>query len=1759
MKKLLLLFLAIFIGAGISYCQTTLVGWDFNFSGANTSGIPANSGTTISSSPAPIFSSVGCSGGEMIVNSMGPGNSMVSTSFSTLGYTSVNYSFIHSEFSVARNFSFQYSLNGSTWTNVVASYSPPINGGCSPWYTASNVAMPAAVDNKATVYLRWFCNSGSGAGGTRLDEVVIKGTASCTDPTIPTITSAPGTICDGNSALLTISGTKNDATAWHVYSGSCGGTSVGTTAGSTIIVTPTPPGTTYYVRGEGGCVTPGSCGSILVSTTARENATFNYSASAYCADATDPTPTITGVGGGSFTAAGGLALNASSGQIDVSASTPGTYTVTYTTSGLCAGDEDVSVTINALDDASFSYADPSYCQNDSDPTPTITGLGSGSFSAGAGLSINASNGAVDLSASTPGTYTVTYTTSGTCPNSSNITLTVNALDNAAFSYSAASYCSNDSDPTPTITGLGGGGFTSAPGGLTINAGTGAIDVSTSTPGTYTVTYATTGTCPNSSSVSVTINALDNASFNYSAAAYCADDSDPSPTITGLGGGSFSVGAGLSINTSTGAIDVSTSTPGTYTVTYTTTGTCPNSSNVSVTINALDNASFNYSAGAYCADASDPTPTITGLGGGGFTSAPGGLTIISGTGAIDVSASTPGTYTVTYTTTGACPNSSGVSVTVNASTSVTFTALADLCVDAGVQSGLGSGAVAGGVYSGPGVTDDGNGNTYSFDPASAGVGIHSITYTGAGSCAGATSDNVEVFALPTVTFTALSDLCIDGGVQTGQGGGAPTGGIYSGPGVTDDGNGLTYSFDPSAAGVGAQTIQYFFTSANGCFDIANDGVYVNNTVSDQTVTANELTICEGTSTTIDLGSSEIGVEYTLRDNSNNAIIDGPMNGTGSAISLNTGNISSSMTYNVYGETINPGALNFTGNAGLKKVSLGTDLWTDNFAGNNNLTVEAWINRSSNGTLHTIVGNYEPGSYPMLFRIDGDQIRLFLNSVVVAQGTTVIPTGTWTHVSGTYDGSVIKVYVNGVLDGQTNHSSAFQATSNEIKIGGGLPNNTEYFPGDIADVRMWNVARSQSEIFNSMNSVLNGNEAGLIANYQFTEGSGTTTSNMVSGNAYPGTIVNNPAWGAGPFTSSTCGVQLSQLATVTMNPNPTVTFTAPSDVCTGASTLTGQGSGAPVGGVYSGTGVTDDGNGMTYSFDPSIAGNGSHTITYSYTDGNGCSANASDDIEVGDATAPTVVCQDVTIYLDASGDASIVAADIDGGTTDNCSSVTLSASQTAFTCADVGTPVNVTLTATDGNLNSDNCVATVTVLDTISPVPSDATLADLNAVCEITSLTDPTATDNCGSVTVSHDATLPITINSTITWSYDDGNGNITTQEQNVVLLDAVLPTATNPDTLYFECMADAVIDVLVVDDEADNCSGVITVSHSGDVVSGNGCQDTITRTYNVMDGSGNNIDVTQIIIIEDVTLPTASNLSPIVVQCAGDIPAASPSDVSDAADNCAVPTVTFVSDVSDGLSCPETITRTYSVTDNCANSIDVTQIITVHDTELPVADEANLPQVKASCDVVLTAPTATDNCAGNIIGTTTTLFPLNETTTVTWNYTDACGNTTSQTQEVFIDPINTDIHVSPGDGQISSLNTDSGVTFQWINCSDNSNIDGETESYYLPTAAGMYAVIITQSGCTDTSECVSSTVGMDEFDANTSISIYPNPNNGVFTIELSQQTERLKIIDALGKVVYNIKPTSKLINVELSNYEEGIYFVQFEMNNELKTERIVIRK
>jgi len=156
--------------------------------------------------------------------------------------------------------------------------------------------------------------------------------------------------------------------------------------------------------------------------TALDDASFNYGNTSYCQAASDPTPTVTGEAGGTFSSTSGLSINASTGAIDLSASTLGSYIVTYTTTAPDQNSATRNITIYA-DVATFSYGTSRVNKNDADLYPTTSGQ-SGSYSSTSGISINSSSGIIDVSASSVGTYTVSYTTNGGCPKVYTDTVTI---------------------------------------------------------------------------------------------------------------------------------------------------------------------------------------------------------------------------------------------------------------------------------------------------------------------------------------------------------------------------------------------------------------------------------------------------------------------------------------------------------------------------------------------------------------------------------------------------------------------------------------------------------------------------------------------------------------------------------------------------------------------------------------------------------------------------------------------------------------------------------------------------------------------------------------------------------------------------------------------------------------------------------------------------------------------------------------------------------------------------------------------------------------------------------------------------------------------------------------------------------------------------------------------------------------------------------------------------------------------------------------
>jgi len=363
-----------------------------------------------------------------------------------------------------------------------------------------------------------------------------------------------------------------------------------------------------------------------------------------------------------------------------------TYTVTPTTTstGSCVGTpQTINVTVSAKDDASFSYPSSTNCKTGTNPIATITGLSGGGFSAGTGLVFSDAVGTINLAASTVGSYTVTYTTNGPCPNTHTFPINITTAPSADFGFSATPYCINGTNPLPTFSlNASGGTFSSAMGLIFVNNLTGEIDLAASTPGTYTVTntIAPSGLCGTSTATAtITITQLKDASFNYTASPICQTASDPLPTFIGTGeAGTFTSTSGLVLNSTSGAVTLTSSTPGTYTVTNTIAAIagCPIvSSTNTITITELPTATFNYSASPYCSNGSNPLPTFSGSAVAGlFTPSSVYLDINTSTGLINISNSLPGDYIVANTIAAAngCPAVvSTASVTITQLPEATF--------------------------------------------------------------------------------------------------------------------------------------------------------------------------------------------------------------------------------------------------------------------------------------------------------------------------------------------------------------------------------------------------------------------------------------------------------------------------------------------------------------------------------------------------------------------------------------------------------------------------------------------------------------------------------------------------------------------------------------------------------------------------------------------------------------------------------------------------------------------------------------------------------------------------------------------------------------------------------------------------------------------------------------------------------------------------------------------------------------------------------
>ena len=383
-------------------------------------------------------------------------------------------------------------------------------------------------------------------------------------------------------------------------------------------------------------------------------------------------------------------------------------------------------------------------------------------------------------------------------------------------------------------------------------------------------------------------------------------------------------------------------------------------------------------------------------------------------------------------------------------------------------------------------------------------------------------------------------------------------------------------------------------------------------------------------------------------------------------------------------------------------------------------------------------------------------------------------------------------------------------------------------------------------------------------------------------------------------------------------------------------------------------------------------GANTVTLTATDGSSNDHSATATVTVVDNIDPVAVAQDITVFLDANGQASITTADVDNGSSDNCT-FTLGLDITSFDCTNLGANT-VTLTATDGSSNDHSATATVTVVDNIDPVAvaQDITVfLDANGQASITTAdVDNGSSDNC-TFTLGLDITSFDCTNlgaNTVTLTATDGSSNDHSATATVTVVDNIDPVAVAQDiTVFLDANGQASITTADVDNgSSDNCTFTLGLDITSFDCTNLGAN---TVTLTATDGSSNDHSATATVTVVDNIDPVAVAQDITVFLDANGQASITTADVDNgSSDNC---TFTLGLDIT-SFDCTNlgANTVTLTATDGSSNDHSATATVTVVDNIDPTITAPTSVTVNvdagacstALSNVTLGTPTTSDNCS-----------------------------------------------------------------------------------------------------------------------------------------------------------------------------------------------------
>lgn len=591
----------------------------------------------------------------------------------------------------------------------------------------------------------------------------------------------------------------------------------------------------------------------------------------------------------------------------------------------------------------------------------------------------------------------------------------------------------------------------------------------------------------------------------------------------------------------------------------------------------------------------------------------------------------------------------------------------------------------------------------------------------------------------------------------------------------------------------------------------------------------------------------------------------------------------------------------------------------------------------------------------------------------------------------------------------------------------------------------------------------------------------------------------------------------------------------------------------------------------------------TILWKATDG----VNSSDysfTVTVGDKIAPVVKTQNVTVSLSSNGTATVAAAQVNNGSSDNCGIANISLSKTSFNGTNLGDNI-VTLTVTDnaGNVSAGTAIVTVvSPAPTIIAPPSITVTAGYNGFATVSGLGTPTTTVAVDPATVTNAGTLsqyPVGTTN-ITWTVKDGINRTASDVQQVIVVAPLPQLNTVSDITVSNNPGVGYATVTLVAPTFD-AVGPVTLTNNAPAQFPIG---TTIVTWTLTDKYGKTTTVTQKVIVvsaaptivppADVTVTTApgATSASVTIGTATYTVSVNPATLTNNAPaNNVYPvgTTLVVWTVKDGLG--RTVSGTQTIIVKAAPACNfATSIVSIPTDNTPTGGSANnlyigygAQSTKLQVNVPNTGGPYIFQWTGTGLNNNTSAAPIFTPGTSAGNYTftvavkNANGCTSTATISICVRDVRSLDKNGKWDGKkviVCHLPPGNPANVQYIDVSINAvpthvpnhGGDGLGNSCVQPSCNSPYA-----RGVAPTIE----TFG---------VSLYPNPTANQFSLTVKSDDKftdiNIRIIDAFGRTVEVMKDVTAGRTVLFGEkYANGAYYAEVVQGSDKKIIPIVKAK